>query len=158
MSADAPASDGPPPLSVRPAAAGDHAAVLALLAALELDYPRRDLAHFHVGEILGGSGREIVAIAEVRPAGGALLLSCVGVREDLQRRGLGGRFVEALLDGVAADVRLFTIVPGFFRRLGFEPSDPPADLVRTEIYGCRDCFPERCRSLVRRAGARRGHG
>ncbi|MCE9636199.1 MAG: hypothetical protein K8T90_10900 [Planctomycetes bacterium] len=138
-----------PQIAVRPATARDHGVVLDLLTSLDLDYPGRDLALFYVGETDG----EVVAIAELRRLGSRRLLSCVGVRSDLQRRGVGRRFVSALLDGATDDVYLFTVAPAFFRHLGFTPAVPPEGIGRRAIYGCRDCTPDRCVCLVRRADA-----
>ncbi len=137
-------------LRVRPAASRDHAAVLALLRDLELDYPARDLARFHVAERRG----EVVGVAELKLSRGIGLLSCVGVREDLQGRGVGRELVARVLDGVACDVYLYTLVPGFFARLGFvdEPSPPPR-LPPRAIYGCEACDPAACRCMVRRSDA-----
>ena len=153
-------ADGPkararaPGLAVRPAEPADHAVIFELLRELELDYAARDLRRFLVGEIDGAHGAEIVGIAEVRPFEGFALLSCVGIRGDLQGRGLGRDLVTAALDGVGTDVYLYTLVPGFFAKLGFaEATSTPPGLPPRWIYGCGSCEPARCHCLVRRPDA-----
>jgi N-acetylglutamate synthase-like GNAT family acetyltransferase len=135
---------------VRPAVQDDHAAVLALLRDLELDYPARDLARFHVAE----RGGEIVGVAELKASDGIGLLSCVGVREDLQGQGIGREIVARVLVGVGIDVYLYTLVPGFFAKLGFvDDPAPPQRLPPRRIHGCEACDPAACRCMVRRAHA-----
>jgi N-acetylglutamate synthase-like GNAT family acetyltransferase len=143
-------SPGPEPV-VHVAAPADHGAVVGLLRELELDYAGRDLGCFVVAETADG----IVGIAEVRDVGDAHLLSCVGVREDLQGTGLGRAVVEGALRGLRKDVWLYTLVPGFFARLGFvDAPEPPPGIPPRRIYGCEACDPSRCRAMVRRADAR----
>lgn len=141
----------PARLRVRPAQPADHDDVLGLLRELELDYPLRDLARFSVAEL---SGEGIVGIAEVKDLGGVTLLSCVGIREDLQGTGLGRDLVRGALDGVRDDVWLYTLVPGFFAKLGFEDvPDVPPRVPPRRVYGCEGCDPATCRAMVLRSRA-----
>ena len=138
------------PVAVRPATTADHDAVLRLLRELDLDYAERDLARFVVAESAG----EVVGIAEVREFPAFCLLSCVGVREDLQGRGLGRALVLGAIAGVRKDVRLFTLVPGFFERLGVaRAAQEPPGVVPRLLYRCDECRPDRCTSMVRRHDA-----
>jgi len=119
---------------------------------LELDYPSRDLTRFFVGEEHG----RILAIAELKEFRDFWLLSCVGVREQYQGRGLGKALLTPLLKPLQKDVYLYTLVPGFFRKLGFaEAASPPADLPPRSIYGCASCDPRLCLCLVRKPNAPR---
>ena len=139
---------------VRPATRADHATVSALLRDLELGWPGLDLASFVVAEVHG----EVVGIAELRRFGGHLLLSSVGVREDLQGGGLGRALVEGALAGAEGDVHLYTQIPGFFAKLGFEVVSPPPGLPPRRIYGCEGCDASRCRCMVRRRTRAAGAG
>jgi len=137
-------------LLVRPARTEDQAVIIDLLKELELDYPARDLARFLVGEADG----KILAIAELKEFGDFCLLSCVGVREDLQGTGIGKVFVNRVLRGLSKDVYLYTLVPGFFNKTGFvEAEHLPAGLPPRLIYGCANCDPASCRALVRKSDA-----
>ena len=138
------------PMVVRLAESADYSAILALLQEMELDYPSRDLTVFWVGELAG----RIVAIAELKEVGGSYLLSCVGIREDLRGVGLGRVFVSRVLQSVTRDVYLYTVVPGFFQKVGFvEAKSVPARLPLREIYDCANCNPAICRCLVRKFDA-----
>jgi N-acetylglutamate synthase-like GNAT family acetyltransferase len=142
----------PEQVHVRPATESDHTAIRALLDALELEYPARHLPSFVVAEGRFDHGPPTVfGIAELKDFGGARLLSCVGVREDLQGLGLGRVLVERALDRVTDDVWLYTLVPGFFAKLGFVYGDaPPERVPPRRLYGCDACHPERCHRMVRR--------
>jgi N-acetylglutamate synthase-like GNAT family acetyltransferase len=137
-------------LLVRPTRPEDHPFILGLLRELELDYPARDLARFLVGEADG----KILAIAELKEFRDFFLLSCVGVREDLQGTGLGKVFMNQVLRDVRKDVYLYTLVPGFFMKTGFvEAMHLPVGLPPRLIYGCTNCDPASCRCLVRKPNA-----
>lgn len=139
------------PVVVRPAVPADHEAVLRMLRDLDLDYRERDLARFVVAETAG----EVVGIAEVREFAAFCLLSCVGVREDLQGRGLGRALVQGAIAGRGKDVHLFTLIPEFFERLGFTRTETsPPGLVARLLYRCEECRPDRCSAMVRRHAAR----
>lgn len=135
-------------LRIRAAQPEDYPEILDLLRELELDYPARDLTRFQVGELEG----RILAIAELKEYDDFCLLSCVGVREDLQGSGLGLKLVNQVLRDIRKDVYLYTLVPGFFKKAGFvEATSPPAALPPRFIYGCTSCDPAFCRCLVRKS-------
>jgi N-acetylglutamate synthase-like GNAT family acetyltransferase len=133
-------------MSLRPAQSGDYPRILQLLSALELDYPQRDL---HCFWVYAGDAR-IVAIAELKEFPGFLLLSCVGVDESLQGSGIGKAFVAEILSRLQAPVFLYTLVPGFFRKVGFEEArEVPAALPPRSYYGCHNCIQQGCTCMVK---------
>jgi N-acetylglutamate synthase-like GNAT family acetyltransferase len=135
-----------PPMRIRRAKPGDYRDIEALMHALELSYPEMDLSCFWVAE--DGSG--IVAAAELKDFRDCSLLSCVGVRQDLQRLGIGRILVEEVVRHAHHDIYLYTLVPGFFRKAGFTDAQLlPSDLPSRSIYGCEDCNPRLCFCLVR---------
>ena len=135
---------------VRAAQPADYPKVLDLLKDLELDYPARNLSRFFVGEIKG----LLIGIAELKELDAFWLLSCVGIRENLQGGGFGRALVAPLLEPLKKDVYLYTLVPGFFEKLGFiEAKSPPPTLPPRLIYGCESCDPARCLCLVRKPHA-----
>jgi N-acetylglutamate synthase-like GNAT family acetyltransferase len=138
--------------TIRPAKPADSDQIVDLLKNLELDYPGRDLTCFFVGE----SGGAIVAVAELKDLGDLCLLSCVGVSEQLQGTGLGRTLVNQVLRDIRKDVYLYTLVPGFFRKAGFEDAlSLPTSLPPRLIYGCAACDPTFCLCLVRKANGPR---
>jgi len=133
-------------LHVRRAHAADHATILELTGALELTYPAMDLSCFWVAELDGVT----VGVAELKDLETCSLLSCVGVREELQGRGIGRKLVDRVVQEALHPVYLYTLVPGFFRKAGFrDATSLPRDLPPRAIYGCLGCDPSRCICLMR---------
>ncbi len=133
-------------VSVRKARSADHAGVLGLLRALDLVYPSMDLSCFWVAE----AGGLLAGVAELKRGETFALLSCVGVREDLQGRGIGRELVERITSRVSSPVFLYTVVPDFFRKAGFrDATHLPPGLPQRSVYGCSGCTPALCRCLVR---------
>ncbi len=134
-------------IRVRRAEIQDHPQILRLLSDLELAYAAMDLECFWVA----ARGETVLGVAELKDRGRLALLSCVGVREDLRGRGIGGLLVDTLVGAAAKDVYLYTLIPGFFRRFGFEEAAAaPAALPPRSMYGCANCDPSSCRRLVRK--------
>ncbi len=139
-------STNPACLSIRRAHAGDHAAIRTLVEKLELDYPAMDLSCFWVAE----SGGVLVAVAELKDFETCSLLSCVGVREELQGRGVGRALVDRVVREALSPVYLYTLIPGLFRKSGFRDANSlPTELPPRSIYGCSDCNPSLCLCLMR---------
>ena len=131
---------------IRRAAPCDYADIETLMGVLELSYPAMDLSCFWVAE----TGDEVVAAAELKDFQACSLLSCVGVREDLQGLDIGRTLVEEVVRHARHDVYLYTLVPGFFRKAGFTDAEPPRpDLPPRSIYGCQNCNPRLCYCMVR---------
>jgi N-acetylglutamate synthase-like GNAT family acetyltransferase len=136
----------PARLRVRRASAADHAAVLELTEALDLAYPALDLSCFWVADLDGVT----VGAAELKDFESCSLMSCVGVREDLQGRGIGRELVDHVVREAHHAVYLYTLVPGFFRKAGFrEAVSLPPDLPPRSIYGCLGCDPSLCLCMMR---------
>ncbi len=133
-------------LGIRRANPADHPTIVDLTRALELDYPAMDLSCFWVAELDG----VIVGVAEIKDFESCSLLSCVGVREELQGRGIGRELVGRVIREALHPVYLYTLVPDFFRKAGFRDAvNLPRDLPPRAIYGCIGCDPSRCRCMMR---------
>lgn len=137
----------PNQVSIHRAVTCDHRAIWILMEALELSYPAMDLPSFWVARHDG----EIVGAAELKELPSCSLLSCVGVRQDLQGLGIGRILVDAVVRHARRDVYLYTRTPEFFRKLGFaDAALRPPGLPPRSIYGCEHCDPQLCFCLVRR--------
>ncbi|NWG13768.1 MAG: GNAT family N-acetyltransferase [Acidobacteria bacterium] len=92
----------------------------------------------------------LVAVAELKNLDTCSLLSCVGVRADLQGRGIGQALVERVVREALSPVYLYTLVPEFFRKAGFRDAESlPPDLPPRSIYGCSACDPALCLCLMK---------
>ena len=133
-------------VGIRRAVPRDHRAIDTLMDALDLYYPAMDLSCFWVAE----DDRRIVGAAELKDFRHCSLLSCVGVRQELQGLGIGRILVDAIVRHARHDVYLYTRVPDFFRKAGFaDAALRPPDLPPRSIYGCEGCNPGVCFCLVR---------
>jgi N-acetylglutamate synthase-like GNAT family acetyltransferase len=108
--------------AVRPATAGDMAAVRALMRGERVNPLGIDWPNFVVATRDG----EVVGCAQLRPAGrGAVELGSLVVRADLRGAGLGGRLIAAAL-GRAGEARVFAVIAATradsFSRWGFRPA------------------------------------
>jgi N-acetylglutamate synthase-like GNAT family acetyltransferase len=132
---------------IRPATDGDRPGIRALAERLGLDYPGMEDDSFWAasedGTVIGMVGLKRHADADE--------LVSLGVDPERRSGGLGRRLVEALAAGVAGDLWLATIIPGFFAGCGFAvvPAGP-AGMMRKDPSWCEGCPRERCTVMVRK--------
>ena len=124
---------GPPPVSIRPEAAGDREAVNRLLLAA---FPTA--AEARLAERLGADGDAVLALIAVdaaeavghvlfsrlRAPAGALSLAPLAVAAGCRRRGIGAGLVEDGLERAKRQGWRAVIVlgdPAYYRRFGFRP-------------------------------------
>jgi len=133
----------------------DSAAIKKIVEDLDLSYKGFEVSDFFVGKLDG----KIVAIARVQAFDDILFLTCVGVIEKYQGRGIAKAFLEKLTAiHKDKDIYLNTVIPEFFQKLGFHSLDlldpSLSELVKTlppkKLFNCEECFPERCRFMVKR--------
>jgi N-acetylglutamate synthase-like GNAT family acetyltransferase len=138
-----------PDLRLIKAGTEHFAAIRTLVESLELSYPSMDPTRFWILESEG----EVLGAAELKEFATCSLLSCVGVREDLQGRGLGRMLVNQVVKNTRLPVFLYTLIPGFFASVGFAEAEVlPSDLPPRSTYGCIGCDPSVCRCMVRVGG------
>lgn len=116
--------------AIRPAEAGDLAAVEQLLVSQRL--PTAGVAECFAGEpadfVVVPDADGVLAVAGLERCGDAALLRSVAVRPDVQGQGLGHRVVEAAIDvararGLRELYLLTTTAEHFFPRFGFARID-----------------------------------
>lgn len=135
-------------LKIRKAQVTDRPAIAEIIKQLDLAYPSQTGDNFWVAENSG----EIFGIAELREFSGFFFLSSVGVAEKHQHLGIAADLLESLLAGLKKDVYLYTTIPDFFSRFGFQiVADQPQDLPPREKFSCRECTPEACVCMARYA-------
>jgi N-acetylglutamate synthase-like GNAT family acetyltransferase len=133
-------------LKIRKAEKKDVAAIRGLIEQLDLAYPGQTFDNFWVAEENG----KVVGIADLKESADIYFLSSVGTDAQHQRQGFASEFLKELLKGLKKDVYLYTIIPGFFSRLGFKAVTRPSILPVREIFNCSECQPEKCVCMVKK--------
>ncbi len=132
--------------TVRKAGREDGEAIRSILSEMELSHGSISIDDLWVGE----RGGEIVAVAQLQDVGGAQIVSSLGVRPPHRKRGVASALIGEMLGAAKEDVYLFTLIPGFFRRLGFTEADPPPKIAEYRTnFDCGACQSERCACMVR---------
>ncbi len=133
---------------IRRAAGPDWERVVHLARECGLDYPGMENDTFWVAE---ESGRLAGIVGLIRHPDGLELCS-LAVDPASRWRGIGRALAAALLDSVREDVHLATIIPEYFRQLGFERTAVvPAGMAKSPEW-CEGCPRDRCTVMVRRSG------
>ncbi len=126
-----------PAAVIAPAAAADHGAITALLAAHAL--PTEDLAAAEVKFFVARSGEHLVGVAGRQAAGAFGLLRSVAVAPEWRGRGLAAQLVQEVeADAAARGVRqlylLTTTAEAYFSQRGYsrvERASAPAEIQAT---------------------------
>jgi N-acetylglutamate synthase-like GNAT family acetyltransferase len=117
---------------IRPAAAGDQAAITSLIRQAHLNPRDLDWRRF----VVAVDGERVVGTVQVRiHRRGSRELASLVVEPSHRRSGLGGRLVETVIGEVSGTLYLMTLreTEGFFRRFGFgavKAGSTPADFRR----------------------------
>lgn len=137
-------------MNIRKAADGDWNEIRRVLDDLELGHPSLVCEGFWVAEADGA----IIGVAHVEDRGACVYLSAVGVEEIFQGRGVASDLLRKINVGQTKDVYVYTLIPDFFRRHGFEFSEPHPDMPPRNIYDCGStCRPSECRCMILRRDA-----
>lgn len=135
-------------LAIRKAQATDRPAIAGIIKQLDLAYPAQTFNNFWVAEDCG----KIFGVVELREFSGFFFLSSLGVEEKHQHLGIAADLLASMLAGLKKDVYLYTTIPDFFSRFGFQIiADQPKGLPPREKFSCRECTPETCVCMRRQA-------
>ncbi len=132
-------------ITVRAARPADLPAILEILELADLRYRRETLDGFHLAERDG----RVAGIVRLDERPDFVFLTSLGVRPELRGQGIGTALLRQLLRPLRKPVYLYTIIPGFFARLGFARTDAPAALPPKELFGCDQCLPGRCLCMLK---------
>ena len=127
-------------IKIRAAQKKDAQKILAILKALDLYHPVKIPDDFFVAEING----EIAGVSCLADRGDFLFLSSVGVVPGHRQEGIARQMLQHILSGAKKDIYLYTIIPGFFKKFGFEIVKTPKFLPSREGLGCEDCRLPNC--------------
>ncbi len=131
---------------IRKAEPADIPAIVRILDEAELVYPGQTIDGFFVAVDNG----EVAGIARLEEHAQFNFLSSLGVSQAFRRRHVASSLVKHLTEISSKPTYLYTIIPEFFSRLGFAPSQGVPDLPPKEIFGCQDCSPGRCFTMVKK--------
>ena len=128
---------------IRPAGPTDGKAIEQVLD--ELDYARSQegCEDFWVALDEG----KIVGVAHLAPYEGFDFLSYVGVLSAHRGRGIAKEMLLQILVETDRPVYLYTVIPDFFRRIGFEVTDAPKTIPPRQR--CEGCDRGKCVCMVR---------
>ena len=135
-------------INIRKAVPADRDAVFRILREQDLDYSRLTFDNFWVAEEKG----TIVSVARLEEFMDFFFLSSVGTAKDKQGGGAATRLLDHILKDCAKDIYLYTLIPGFFKGLGFEVSPILCGLPAREVFDCEDCHPQDCICMKKKAG------
>ncbi|MBI5400124.1 GNAT family N-acetyltransferase [Candidatus Saganbacteria bacterium] len=132
--------------SIRPAVVKDKAKIFFLLKELDLYYENLIFKDFFVAE----DNRKIIGAVQFEQFTTFYYLSSLGVSQEYQHHGLARLLLKRILSVINKPVYLYTIIPDFFTRFGFKIiTAPPPNLPTKKNYECRDCFPDKCVTMVK---------
>lgn len=129
---------------VRRAVASDQPGILAIVSEQDLDYPSLKLASFWVAELNG----LIVSILRLEEFDTFYFVSAVGSASARQGQGCAGRLLQTVLAGCQRPVYLYTVIPAFFARFGFQTVTAPSCIPPRTLFDCPRCQPELCACMV----------
>ncbi|MCX7973856.1 MAG: GNAT family N-acetyltransferase [Candidatus Aminicenantes bacterium] len=133
-------------IRVKRISSGEEDFIIELERKLDLEVPQFKTSELWIIE----EGNEPVGLARITDLGPAYFLSSVGLLPQKRGRGLATQLLQAILAERKKDVYLYTIIPEFFFRFGFEITKVPSFLPPRDIFSCHLCEPKKCFCLVKR--------
>jgi N-acetylglutamate synthase-like GNAT family acetyltransferase len=135
-------------MPIQKAGKADLPEIIALAAKHNLDYEGMAADDFWVAV----EADRVVGICGLRQHPDCRELCSLGVEETFQKRGFGRRLVQTLLQGTRGDIHLATVIPEFFRKLGFEEAGSiPTSMIKKADW-CSGCSRERCTVMIKKRG------
>jgi N-acetylglutamate synthase-like GNAT family acetyltransferase len=114
-------------IRIRDATNQDMPAIVRMIGEFRLDYEDLQPSQFIVaqdGELMVGFGR-------LKPYPDATEIECIGVLHERRREGIGKLIVDELIRRGPGEIWITTVMPEFFRPMGFvESSEVPESIVR----------------------------
>lgn len=127
-------------MKITKAVPGDKAQIAELLDELDLYHASCRPEDFWIAK----KDESVIGIACLTDMGEYLYLSSVGVAAGHRKRGVARALLEAALKNAEKDVYLYTVIPGFFKKTGFEISEPPKVPPPKDALECEACQSSKC--------------
>ncbi|MCU0641896.1 MAG: GNAT family N-acetyltransferase [Candidatus Margulisbacteria bacterium] len=93
---------------------------------------------------------QVVGVVRLEEHEQFFFLTSLGVLPEHEKKGVASALLHFVLQERAKPVYLYTIIPDFFRRFGFQETAPVTGLPAKKIYGCDRCYPGQCVVMVKR--------
>jgi len=136
-------------LTIRKACESDQQQIKALLDELDLYYHALAFKDFRIAE----DNNQVVGTVQIEEFPNFLFLGSLGIKPDRQKQGLAKKLITTALKGTNKDTYLYTIIPDFFKKLGFEVCPSPSALPKKDLYECEYCHPTKCVCMVKKHAA-----
>ncbi|OGC32566.1 hypothetical protein A2311_04450 [candidate division WOR-1 bacterium RIFOXYB2_FULL_48_7] len=130
---------------IRPATRQDEPVILRILKELDLYYQSQRIEDFFLLEEAG----QVVGLAQLKEFPKYYFLSSLGIIPSHQHRGLAAFILQELFLIAKKDIYIYTVIPEFFERFGFQSIPQTSGLPSKKSYECADCYPDKCVTMVR---------
>ncbi|MFH1542770.1 MAG: GNAT family N-acetyltransferase [bacterium] len=132
---------------IRKATETDQEAVIKLLKnqTLDLYYNRLQYKDFWVAELDG----KIVGCVQLEDFGEFLFLGSLGVHPDYHHQGIAKQLMTTILGQAKKDVYLYTIIPKFFQKFGFQTTKQAEKIPPRSRFECDRCEQKKCVIMTR---------
>jgi len=130
-------------INVRKANENDKTEIQKILKETDLMYPSQAFRNFFVAE----KEDKIVGVVQLTEFQNFFYLGSLGVVLKEQHQGIGSCLLTEALKTANKAVYIYTLIPEFFKKFGFEITTPPPGLPKKEHF-CEDCRPEKCFCMV----------
>ena len=131
--------------TIRKAVLPDHPGIIRLLKELDLYYADLILLDFWIAEELNN----IIGTVQLANHKDFFFLGSLGVAPPYQKKGIGTALLKETIKNARKDIYLYTIIPEYFRKFGFQVTAPSPDLPSKDRYECADCHLEKCVCMVK---------
>ena len=132
-------------LRIRPAGKKDQKAIVRILKDLDLFYPTLAMAGFWVAEKDG----RIIGTLQLADRKDFIFLGSLAVVKEEEKKGVARALLEKSLKTCRQNIYLYTIIPEFFQKFGFQITTPVPGLPSKDRYECEYCYPEKCVCMMR---------
>jgi N-acetylglutamate synthase-like GNAT family acetyltransferase len=132
-------------LNIRQATEKDNPQILRLLKEIALYYEGLELKNFWVAEKEG----KIIGTVQLQEINDFVFLGSLCVDPKEQHKGSASCLLHIATKNIIKPIYLYTIIPDFFKRHGFEITKPIPGLPSKARYECESCHSERCVTMIK---------
>lgn len=132
-------------INIRKATEKDNPQILKLLKELDLYYEGLKLKNFWVAE----EEEKIIGTVQLEEIGDFIFLGSLGVDPKEQHKGTASQLLNISTKDIEKPIYLYTIIPKFFEKHGFEIAKTIDGLPSKARYECESCHSEQCVTMVK---------